>query len=64
MKCPFCGHSNQLEAVKEWRFRFYTVRRIKCPKCGGIFNYYSGTTSTGRFSEFYIRVRPRPEGKS
>ncbi|MCX8185352.1 MAG: hypothetical protein RMI56_02960 [Sulfolobales archaeon] len=59
MKCPFCGYEGKFEIAKEWKFRFYLVRRAKCPKCGGIFNYYSGVTSGGKLSEFVIRVRPR-----
>lgn len=61
MKCPFCGYDGQPEVAKEWKFRFYTVQRVKCPMCGGIFNQYAGTTPAGRFSEFIIRVKPRPK---
>lgn len=62
MKCPFCGYEGGFRAVKEWRFRFYTVRRTECPNCGGVFNHYVGMTPAGKASEFVIRVRPRPKG--
>lgn len=67
MKCPFCGYEGSEESFKllrePWRFRFYTVKRLQCPKCGGIFNYYSGVTAEGKKSEFLIRVRPRTKSK-
>lgn len=63
MKCPFCGYEGPEENFKllrePWKFRFYTVKRLQCPKCKGIFNYYSGVTAEGKKSEFPIRVKPR-----
>jgi uncharacterized Zn finger protein len=61
LKCPFCGYEGSFEVLKKWKFRFYDVKRAKCPKCGGIFNHYSGISPTGKHSEFYIRVKPRPK---
>jgi hypothetical protein len=59
VRCPFCGGELQAEPLKIWRFRFYSVERLRCPKCGGIFNHYSGVSPKGKRSEFVIRVKPR-----
>jgi len=59
VKCPYCGYEGEFRLVKTWKFRFYEVKMFSCPKCRGIFNYYSGVSSTGRRSEFVIRLRPR-----
>ncbi len=59
VKCPYCGFEGGFKELKGWRFRFYRVTRLQCPKCGGVFNYYVGTSSRGKRSEFVIRVRPR-----
>lgn len=61
MRCPFCGFEGQFDTAKEWRFRFYVVRRVSCPRCGGVFNHYLGISPTGKRSEFVIRVKPRPK---
>ncbi|AWR96154.1 hypothetical protein DFR86_00400 [Acidianus sulfidivorans JP7] len=38
-----------------WKYRFYEVRRLECPKCHGIFNYYKGVSpKSGKISEFTI----------
>ncbi len=62
VKCPFCGYESVLEDFKiqkEWRFRFYKVYRLKCPKCKGIFNYYYGVSpKTGEKKSFTVRVKP------
>ncbi|MCX8209237.1 MAG: hypothetical protein N3G79_06320 [Sulfolobales archaeon] len=62
VKCPFCGYEDGFEVLKEWKFRFYLVRRVRCSRCSGIFNYYSGTTPRRKLSEFVIRVKPRGGG--
>ncbi|MEM0362067.1 MAG: hypothetical protein QXH57_05605 [Sulfolobales archaeon] len=59
IRCPYCGFEGEFKLLKNWKFRFYEVRRLQCPKCGGLFNYYSGTSPTGKKSEFTIRVKPR-----
>jgi len=59
IKCPYCGYEGEHKLLKTWRFRFYTVKRLECPKCHGIFNHYSGVSPNGKTSEFVIRVRPR-----
>ncbi|AFH42009.1 hypothetical protein [Fervidicoccus fontis] len=63
IKCPVCGHEGnegEFKLFKEpWKFRFYDVKRLECPKCHAIFNYYSGTSPKGRKSEFVIKVKPR-----
>ncbi|MEM1555182.1 MAG: hypothetical protein QXM54_01405 [Desulfurococcaceae archaeon] len=63
VKCPFCGFESSeasFRTMREpWRFRFYVVKRFECPKCRGVFQYYTGISSRGRRSEFTIRVKPR-----
>ncbi|MEL9941010.1 MAG: hypothetical protein QW348_06835 [Ignisphaera sp.] len=64
VKCPFCGYDSSEEGFKllrkPWKFRFYTVKRIECPKCHGVFNYYYGVSPrSNKVSVFVIRVRPR-----
>jgi transposase-like protein len=59
VKCPYCSNEYGLREVRSWRFRFYTVKRIQCPKCNNIFNHYYGSRPNGRVSEFTIRVKPR-----
>ena len=58
-RCPYCGNSEGLVAVKSWKFRFYDVTMYKCPRCGGTFNHYVNTSGRGK-PEFYIRIKPRP----
>jgi DNA-directed RNA polymerase subunit M/transcription elongation factor TFIIS len=56
VKCPYCGYEGEFKVLKTWKFRFYDVKRLQCPKCGGRFNYYYGvSTRTGKVSEFIIR---------
>jgi len=46
VRCPFCGFESSLEDFKKlrgpWRFRFYEVKMLECPKCKGVFNYHEG----------------------
>jgi uncharacterized Zn finger protein len=56
VKCPYCGFEGEFKLLKTWRFRFYDVKRVQCPKCGDMFNYYYGVSPrTGKVSEFIIR---------
>ena len=60
VKCPFCGYEGEFRAIKSWRFRFYTVKMLTCPKCRGVFNHYHGVSPrSGKVSEFVIKVKPR-----
>jgi len=64
VKCPFCGYEADINGFKmlrdPWRFRFYIVKMVECPRCHGVFNYYYGVSPKGgKVSEFVIRVRPR-----
>jgi hypothetical protein len=59
VKCPYCANEKDFKELKNWKFRFYSVKRLQCPKCNGIFNHYSGVSPKGRKSEFMIRVKPR-----
>jgi len=58
VKCPYCGY-DECEVIKTWKFRFYNVEMLQCPKCNGIFNYYKGVSSKGKWSEYVIRVKPK-----
>jgi len=64
VKCPYCGYEadmSQFKLIRDpWKFRFYEVKRLECPRCHGIFNYYFGASpKSGRVSEFVVRIRPR-----
>ncbi|MEM1832480.1 MAG: hypothetical protein QXJ97_13240 [Desulfurococcaceae archaeon] len=63
VKCPFCGFELSLEDFKKlrepWRFRFYEVRMLECPKCKGVFNYYEGFSPRGKRSSFTIKLKAR-----
>jgi transposase len=60
VKCPYCGNEGYFEELRNpWKFLFYSVKRLRCPKCGGIFNLYSGVSPKGKSSEFVIRIKPR-----
>jgi len=64
VKCPFCGYEGDISQFKllrdPWRFRFYEVKMLDCPKCHGVFNYYYGKSpSNNRATEFTIKIRPR-----
>ena len=63
IKCPHCGFVGEItdfKTIKSWRFRFYTVTMLECPKCGGIFNYYKGISPRkGTLLEFYVKIKPR-----
>lgn len=67
IQCPYCGFKgseNDYKLLREpWRFRFYTVKRLECPKCKGIFQYYYGESPRGKISEYVIRMKPRPVAK-
>jgi len=63
IKCPFCGFEADASSFKllrePWRFRFYEVRMLECPRCRNVFNYYEGTSPRGKQSSFTIKMRPR-----
>jgi len=65
LKCPYCGYVDDLAGFNKlrdpWKFRFYEVYRLECPKCHGVFNYYTGVSPKGKRSEFVIRVKMRKE---
>ena len=63
VKCPYCGYEGELNLLKTWKFRFYEVKRLKCPKCHGVFNHYGEISPTGKESEFVIRIKPRSSVK-
>jgi uncharacterized C2H2 Zn-finger protein len=63
VKCPYCGYEGEFKIHKTWRFRFYEVERLECPRCHGVFNHYQGTSPRGRKSEFVIRINPKIRGR-
>ena len=62
VKCPYCGYEGEFKPLKTWKFRFYEVKCLECPKCYGVFNHYQGLSPAGKMSEFVIRVKPRIRG--
>jgi len=63
IKCPYCGFEGGFKALKTWKFRFYDVERLVCPNCKGVFNHYYGVNpSSGKRSEFVIRIKPKVVG--
>ena len=63
VKCPFCGYEANISQFKllrnTWKFRFYEVKMLECPKCHGVFNYYYGISSKNQAIEFTIKIKPR-----
>jgi len=58
----FCGDLKDFKLLRDpWRFDFYEVRRLECPKCHGIFQYYQGETKSKKNIKFVIRMKPRPK---
>ncbi len=61
VRCPYCGCESPLANFtpirKPWKFRFYIVRRLKCPTCGEVFNYYRGKAPSGKVIEYTTRKR-------
>lgn len=45
VKCPVCGHSFAGKPLKNWKFRFYDVRRYECDSCKTKFNIYESPNS-------------------
>jgi hypothetical protein len=58
VKCPYCGYEGEFRVLKTWRFRFYSVSMMECPRCHGVFNYYQGVSPKGKRSEFVIMINP------
>jgi DNA-directed RNA polymerase subunit RPC12/RpoP len=57
VKCPFCGLERDFESLKSWKFRFYDVRMLRCPRCRGKFDHYQGVSpKKGKVSEFIVRL--------
>ena len=57
VKCLHCGYEAELSEFKllrePWKFRFYEVKMLSCPKCKGVFNYYAGKSPrSGKMSNF------------
>jgi DNA-directed RNA polymerase subunit RPC12/RpoP len=59
VKCPYCDFKREFRVHKAWRFRFYDIKKLECPRCSGIFNCYQGTSPKGKKSLFIVRVRLR-----
>jgi len=60
---PFHSFESSVRSIKllrqPWRFRFYEVKMLVCPKCKGVFNYYEGTSPRGKHTSFAIKLRTR-----
>jgi hypothetical protein len=59
VKCPYCGYEGEFKLIKNWRFRFYDIKRLEYPKCNNVFNHYAGVSAKGKTSDFVIKVKPR-----
>jgi len=64
VKCPFCNYEADVSEFKPlrepWKFSFYTVKMLECPKCHNVFNYYYGASPRDdNISEFIIKVKPK-----
>jgi len=65
VKCPYCSYEGEFKVLKQWKFRFYDVKYLQCPKCKGRFNHYIAMSPRkGKVSEFYIKIKPRAIKKS
>lgn len=69
VKYPFCGYEADISQFRlprdPWRFRFYEVKMLECPKCRNIFNYYRGVSPRmSKVFEYVIRVKPKIRGGS
>ncbi|MEM1696276.1 MAG: AbrB/MazE/SpoVT family DNA-binding domain-containing protein [Desulfurococcaceae archaeon] len=62
VRCPSCGFESSLEDFKKlrepWRFRFYEVKMLECPRCKIVFNYYEGFSPRDKRYSFTIKMRP------
>ncbi|MEM4665184.1 MAG: hypothetical protein QW794_07555 [Thermosphaera sp.] len=60
---PFRSFESSVRSIKllrqPWRFRFYEVKMLDCPKCKGVLNYYEGVSPRGKQSSFTIIVKSR-----
>ncbi|MEM1528122.1 MAG: hypothetical protein QW290_07695 [Sulfolobales archaeon] len=60
-ECPFCGFEAGVDSFKRvrepWKYRFYKVMRLECPKCKGVFKYYEDVSPRGKRSSFIIKMR-------
>jgi len=45
VECPVCGHSFAGKPIKNWKFKFYDVRRYECDSCKTKFNVYESPKS-------------------
>ena len=59
VKCPYCGFEGEHRLLKTWKFGFYDVKMLECPRCRGVFNHYYGVSPRGKVSKFTIRVKPK-----
>jgi len=62
VKCPFCRYTDDLSKFTllrdPWKYRFYDVYYLKCPKCDGQFYYFTGIGRFGKHHEFTMRRKP------
>ena len=49
---------------RTWKFKFYNVEILKCPKYEERFSYYLDVSPRGRRSKFVIKIKPKVRGGS
>jgi uncharacterized Zn finger protein len=60
IKCPYCGYEGEFTLLKTWKYRWWDVKMVRCPRCGGVFNYYYGISPKNRqILEFTIKIKPK-----
>ena len=60
VKCPYCGFEGEFKLLKTWRFGFYDVSMLKCPKYGDRFRWQ--VDPSGRYKSYVLRVGSRAGG--
>lgn len=62
VECPFCKYVDDLDRFAllrdPWKYRFYMVHYLKCPKCNGQFYYFTGIGRFGKHHEFTMKRKP------
>jgi len=51
VRCPFCSYEADASGFKllrnpwkSWKYGSCEAKRLECPRCGRVFNYYRGVS--------------------